>query len=458
MKLAVTTLTTTPYTVDAEVTPTKGALEVLSREEVERLRSRAQGGQYERLRRCALAILTAGCPTYDDARTMLELYPSFSIRLRHGGQGLKIDLTGAPAAAFVDGQIIRGIGDLLFAAIRDLAYQPTAKRKAATNEVFEILRNARLLTTEASPNVVVCWGGHSIPQEEYLYTKEVGYQLGLRGLDICTGCGPGAMKGPMKGAAIAHAKQRRGDNRYIGLTEPGIIAAESPNAIVNHLVVLPDIEKRLEAFVRLGHGFIVFPGGVGTAEEIFYLLGLLLAPENAGTVFPLVLTGPESARAYFEQIDRFLGFTLGEVARQHYRIVIGDPVEAARAISEGIKLVEAQRMTYEEPFYFNWRLTVPADAQVAFKPTHQAMADLKLESGQPVAKLAADLRRAFSGIVAGNVKEEGLAEIEKHGPFLIHGEIPIMESLDALLRAFVAQGRMKLPGSIYTPCYEVAVN
>src|SRR3546814_2522968 len=87
----------------------------------------------------------------------------------------------------------------------------------------------------------------------------VGYELGLRGLAICTGCGPGAMKGPMKGATIAHAKQRHRRPRYIGITEPGIIAAESPNPIVNHLVLLPDIEKRLESFVRLGHGLIVFP-------------------------------------------------------------------------------------------------------------------------------------------------------------------------------------------------------
>jgi predicted Rossmann-fold nucleotide-binding protein len=71
--------------------------------------------------------------------------------------------------------------------------------------------------------------------------------------------------------------------RYIGITEPGIIAAESPNPIVNHLVIMPDIEKRLEAFVRMAHGIIVFPGGVGTAEEILYLLGILLREENART-------------------------------------------------------------------------------------------------------------------------------------------------------------------------------
>src|SRR3546814_19439406 len=117
-------------------------------------------------------------------------------------------------------------------------------------------------------------------------TKEVGYQLGLRGMDICTGCGPGAMKGPMKGATIAHAKQRKRQMRYIGVTEPGIIAAESPNPIVNHLVIMPAIEKRLEAFIRLGPGIVVFPGGVGTADDILYLPAILLLTDNAATPLP----------------------------------------------------------------------------------------------------------------------------------------------------------------------------
>src|SRR5438046_5127391 len=152
-------------------------------------------------------------------------------------------------------------------------------------------------------------------REEYDYSKNVGHQLGLRALDICTGCGPGAMKGPMKGAALGHAKQRIANGRYLGISEPGIIAAESPNPIVNDLVILPDIEKRLEAFVRVGHGIVVFPGGAGTAEEILYILGILMHPDNADMPFPLVFTGPESAVDYFRQIDQFIGATLGKEAQ-----------------------------------------------------------------------------------------------------------------------------------------------
>src|SRR5690606_4355083 len=234
------------------------------------------------------------------------------------------------------------------AVVRDLVYTSIElapeyadeldTSSGVTDAVFRLLRNAAVLQP-ADPNLVVCWGGHSINRDEYEYTKDVGYELGLRGLDICTGCGPGAMKGPMKGATIAHAKQRKRHTRYIGITEPGIIAAESPNPIVNHLVIMPDIEKRLESFVRIGHGIIVFPGGVGTAEEILYLLGILLREENAQLPFPLILTGTVASAPYFEQIDRFIRLTLGEAATSRYEIIVGNPEQVARRMAAGIRAV-----------------------------------------------------------------------------------------------------------------------
>lgn len=301
--------------------------------------------------------------------------------------------------------------------------------------------------------MVVCWGGHSITREEYDYTKAVGYHMGLRGLDICTGCGPGAMKGPMKGANLAHAKQRRKDSRYLGISEPGIIAAESPNPIVNELVIMPDIEKRLEAFVRIGHGIVVFPGGVGTAEEILYLLGILMHPKNRDIPFPVIFTGPESAQAYFQRIDEFLRYTLGEDVGRYYRIVIDDPITVSRLMRDGIQEVAEFRREQNDAFYFNWRLNIERGFQEPFEPTHEAMAALALHHDQPNHLLAANLRRAFSGIVAGNVKEPGIRAIAARGPFRLHAEPELMSRLDALLTSFVAQGRMKLPGSEYVPCY-----
>jgi len=65
------------------------------------------------------------------------------------------------------------------------------------------------------------------------------------------------------------------------------------------------------------------------------------------------------------------------------------------------------------------------------------------------------MRRVFSGIVSGNIKDEGMRMVEKHGPFEIRGDRLIMEPMDRLLRAFVLQERMRLRGREYTPCYRL---
>ena len=83
------------------------------------------------------------------------------------------------------------------------------------------------------------------------------------------------------------------------------------------------------------------------------------------------------------------------------------------------------------------------------------MRNLLLTKDQGSHHLAANLRRAFSGVVAGNVKEDGIRSIEQHGLFELRGDAAIMQPMDDLLEAFVAQHRMKLPGSVYSPCYKI---
>ncbi len=440
-----------------------GQMDILSQLEVSQLkRGSDDDSLYDTFRRCSLAVLNVDSKT-DDAREVLEFFSDFEIRVVQQERGLKLEIENAPQNAFVDGQVITGIQEQLFAVLRDVSY---VKNKIAsnrifdmdtsegiTNSVFHILRNARTLIPETDPNLVVCWGGHSIERTEYDYCKRVGYQLGLRGLNICTGCGPGAMKASMKGATIGHSKQRIRQGRYVGLTEPGIIAAESPNPIVNELVILPDIEKRLEAFVRTGHGILVFPGGVGTAEEILFLLGILLNPENHHIPFPLILTGPPAAREYFEQIDEFVKLTLGQAAREHYSIIIDDPVKVAREIAAGLESVRNFRREHSDAYYFNWILNIDHQFQQPFVPSHENVAALNITRNQPLHLLAADLRRVFSAIVAGNVKHDGIRIVEEYGPFEVSGDPEIMRSLDRLLHSFVEQKRMKIPGKAYTPCY-----
>ena len=452
------------HKADVHVGP-RGTLELLSQREVAALTSSARETELlELFRRCALAVLNTGNQT-DDAAAIFAAYSDFSIEVAKRTRGLKLVIKNAPASAFVDGRIIEGIRQHLFAVLRDVVYMGTdvanselfdlSTSAGVTDVVFEMLKHARILNPDLGPNLVVCWGGHSITRREYDYTKEVGYQLGLRGLDICTGCGPGAMKGPMKGAAVGHAKQRLRSSRYLGLSEPGIIAAEPPNPMVSHLVVMPDIEKRLEAFLRLGHGIVVFPGGVGTAEEILYLLGVLLDPANSRQELPVIFTGPEESVDYFHELDAFLRLTLGDDIGARYEIVTGDAARVGELMGERIRRVRRQRRRDGDAYYFNWLLRIPFEHQLPFVVNHATVADLELSRDLPPHELAVALRRAFSAIVTGNVKEHGIRMIEQHGPFELRSDSGLMEAFDHLLRQFVVQGRMKLEGAHYHPCYRV---
>ena len=435
---------------------------VLSQKEVHDLSQASSGKIHETLRQCTLAVLNCGSDI-DDSRLVLEQFKDFRFKVEQRNRGIKLRVENAPESAFVDGKIIKGIKENMFAVIRDIIYVDNqinnsslfdlSKSEGITSAVFHILRNAKTLKPDTPPNLTICWGGHSINRVEYDYTKEIGYQLGLRGLNICTGCGPGAMKGPMKGATIGHAKQRIQDGRYLGFTEPGIIAAESPNPIVNNLVTLPDIEKRLEAFVRAGHGFVVFPGGAGTTEEILYLLGILLHPENKGIPFPLIFTGPKESKSYFEQVNQFVGSTLGQKAQNLYEIIIDDPAQVARKIKQGIEKVHQFRTTKDDAYYFNWLLKIDMAFQETFTPSHDAMNTLILSKDIATHLLASNLRKAFSGIVSGNIKDQGIQIIDKHGPFKINADKCIMQPMDQLLQSFVKERRMKVSEDRYKPCY-----
>ena len=449
--------------VDIEVSP-RGSLELLSQREVAALRHGSQHHALQRLfRQCALAVLNTGNET-DNVADISDAYEDFSIEVAPRTRGLQLSIRNGPPTALVDGRMLEGIRQHLFAVLRDIVHLGTEISDKArydlstgagvTDAVFQILKHARVMEPGAPPNLVVCWGGHSISREEYEYSKEVGYHLGLRRLDICTGCGPGAMKGPMKGAAVGHAKQRVEGVRFIGLSEPGIIAAEPPNPMVNHLVVLPDIEKRLEAFVRLAHGIIVFPGGVGTAEEILYLMGILLDSRNAGVKLPIIFTGPASAQAYFREVDAFLKLLFGDRIQGKYQVIVDDAEAVGTALSKAIGDVRRDRNRTGDAYYFNWLLNIPEAQQKPFLANHEEVAALKLGLDAQPGELAVQVRQALSAVVSGNVKETGIRAIRKHGPFKLRADRKLVDALDHLLTQFAVQGRMKLSGE-YEPCYEV---
>ena len=164
--------------VDTLISP-EGMLEVLSKAEVIKLLDSGKGGLYNIFRNCALAVLNCGS-TIDDGKELLERYKSFDINIMQRERGIKLEIKGAPAIAFVDGKMIKGIHEHLFAVLRDIVFVSNevtdnpkfdlSRTDGITDAVFHILRNANVLKPHLNPNLVVCWGGHSINRAEYNYS------------------------------------------------------------------------------------------------------------------------------------------------------------------------------------------------------------------------------------------------------------------------------------------------
>lgn len=453
-----------------------GDMSLLTQLEADRISLKSRGELYDLYRNCSLAVLNSGNLT-DNSKELLENYQNFEIDVVRNERGLKIELINPPESAIVGGQVIKTLQKHLYAVLRDiveirslqdqicelqpprLAGKDISESELITNGIFLILRKAQAVKSNTMPNMAVCWGGHSVSESEYEYAYKVGRQLGLRGISVCTGCGPGIMEAPMRGSLEGHALQDNAQNcRRIGLTEPSIIAAEPPNPFVSDLVIMPDIEKRLEAFVRYGHVLLIFPGGPGTAEELLFILGIKLCTENRHNSLPLILTGNKDSAAYFEAIDSFLKSCFGEEISRHYKIIIDDPVQVAEIVAEDIHTVYEHRTLIHESYSYNWGLFIPDELQHPFDVTHESMESLDLHKNIEPYKLAADLRRAFSGIVTGNVKEKGIRLVQQHGPFRLHGDKEIIDGLDKLMRDFIAQNRLLLSQKEYIPCYEFAAD
>ncbi len=99
-------------------------------------------------------------------------------------------------------------------------------------------------------------------------------------------------------------------------------------------MIMPDIEKRLRSVRTLRARHHRVPGrrrhGRGDSVSAWASCSIRPMPKQP---LPVIFTGPPSAAEYFGQIDRFIGATLGDAARSRYKIIIGDPPQAAREAS-----------------------------------------------------------------------------------------------------------------------------
>jgi uncharacterized protein (TIGR00730 family) len=164
--------------------------------------------------------------------------------------------------------------------------------------------------------------------EQYEAAVEVARLLGEAGLTVITGGGPGIMEAGNKGARLANALS-------VGLNielpfEQGV------NPYVDLPLVFRYFFVRKTMFVKYAQGFVIFPGGFGTMDELFEALTLI----QTGKVrnFPVVLYDSHYWRGLVDWLrDVMLAEAKISPADLALPIIVDSPQEACDILVRSMK-------------------------------------------------------------------------------------------------------------------------
>src|ERR1700755_2379405 len=134
---------------------------------------------------------------------------------------------------------------------------------------------------------VSIFGSSRIRRGDPIYeeVKKLSFDLASMGIDIVTGGGPGLMVAANSRAHEVHAESYP-RSFCLAIHLP---SEESANPFVDKVFRHRTFFSRLHHFVRLSSAFIVFPGGIGTALELFMVWQLLQVKHMRE--HPLILVG-----------------------------------------------------------------------------------------------------------------------------------------------------------------------
>ncbi|HKD34771.1 MAG TPA: TIGR00730 family Rossman fold protein, partial [Gaiellaceae bacterium] len=144
----------------------------------------------------------------------------------------------------------------------------------------EFLEGFRAVARIDRPAITVFGSARIHPDsEEYAQAREVGRLLALAGFAVVTGGGPGAMEAANRGA-------RDGGGLSVGFNID-LPHEQHENPYLDIELTFKHFYARKTMFVKAAEGFVIFPGGFGTLDELFEALTLI----QTGKVlhFPVVL-------------------------------------------------------------------------------------------------------------------------------------------------------------------------
>ena len=132
--------------------------------------------------------------------------------------------------------------------------------------------------------ITVFGSARSLPgSPEYSLAEQLGRLIAQAGWTVCNGGYGGTMEAAAKGAHAA-------GGQAIGVTCSIFDGRGSANPYITQEIPTPDLPARLDALVRLGHAYVVLPGGTGTLLELA-LVWELLSKRLVADLRPVILVG-----------------------------------------------------------------------------------------------------------------------------------------------------------------------
>ena len=174
---------------------------------------------------------------------------------------------------------------------------------------------------------VTIFGSARVPEDHPVYktAEEVGRRFAEAGFAVVTGGGPGVMEAANRGA-----QEAGGLSIGFAIDLPH---EQQMNPYVDLGLTFKHFYARKTMLVKAAEGFIMFPGGFGTLDELFEALTLI----QTGKVlnFPVVLFGRDHWQGLLDWIrDRLMATGMINPDDEELLYVTDDPEQAVEIVVE----------------------------------------------------------------------------------------------------------------------------
>lgn len=170
----------------------------------------------------------------------------------------------------------------------------------------------------------------------YEEAEKLGELLGVENIPVITGGGPGIMEAANKGCYSTPA-----NTVGLNITLP---MEQKPNQYQDVSLEFRYFFVRKFLFVKYAVGFVIFPGGYGTLDELFEALTLVQTAKVMP--FPIVLVG----KAYWEGLTEWMTVHMldsGFISSREFNLfsVVDDADAAAKIILQHTRMLKAQELS-----------------------------------------------------------------------------------------------------------------